>query len=127
MLTAATSNNLLYAVPVIFSMGIIVCLIMSLLLIFKNLKNNVALLVFLIGLASRLIMGFSPTIFVSGNRTMIFFEFAMIIGALLIWQELIKKTDKNDLKIQGRVSASIKILGAMQYLNILFFILLTQK
>lgn len=127
LLTAATSNNLLYAVPVIFSMGIIVCLIMSLLLIFKNLKNNVALLVFLIGLASRLIMGFSPTIFVSGNRTMIFFEFSMIIGALLIWQELIKKTDKNDLKIQGRVSASIKILGAMQYLNILFFILLTQK
>lgn len=127
LLNAATSNNLLYAVPVIFSMGIIVCIIMSLLLIFKNLKNNVALLVFLVGFASRLIIGFSPTIFVSGSRTLIFFEFAMIIASMLIWQEMIKKTDKNELKVQGKVSATIKILGVMQYLNILFFILLTQK
>ena len=58
---------------------------------------------------------------------MIFFEFAMIIVAMLVWQELMKKNDKNDLKIQGRVSATIKVLGAMQYLNILFLILLTQK
>ena len=108
-------------------MGIIVCIIMSLLLIFKNLKNNVALLVFLVGFASRLIIGFSPTIFVSGSRTLIFFEFAMIIASMLIWQEMIKKTDKNELKVQGKVSATIKILGVMQYLNILFFILLTQK
>ena len=127
LLTAATANNLLYAVPVMFSMFVIVCLIMTILLIFKNLKNNVALLVFLVGLASRLIIGFSPTVFISGQRTMIFFEFAMIIVAMLVWQELIKKNDKNDLKIQGRISATIKILGAMQYLNILFLILLTQK
>jgi hypothetical protein len=127
LLTAATSNNLLYVVPVIFSMGIIICLIMSLLLIFKNLKNNLALLVFLIGFASRFIIGFSSTIFVSGHRTMIFFEYAMIICSILIWQEITKKTDKNELKVQGRVSATIKILGVMQYLNMLFFILLTQK
>ena len=99
LLTAATANNLLYAVPVMFSMLVIVCMIMTILLIFKNLKNNVALLVFLVGLASRLIIGFSPTVFVSGQRTMIFFEFAMIIVAMLVWQELIKKNDKNDLKI----------------------------
>ena len=51
----------------------------------------------------------------------------MIIASMLIWQEMIKKTDKNELKVQGKVSATIKILGVMQYLNILFFILLTQK
>lgn len=127
LLTAATSNNLLYAVPVLFSFGIIICIIMSLLLIFKNLKNNYALFVFLVGLASRLIMGFSPTIFVSGQRTMIFFEFAMIAAAILIWQELTKKIDKNDIKVQNRVAQIIKYTAALQYFNILFLILLTQK
>ena len=127
LLTAATSNNLLYAAPVMFSMAVIVCLIMTILLIFKNLKNNIALLVFLVGLASRLIIGFSPTVFISGQRTMIFFEFAMIIVAMLVWQELIKKTDKADIKVQNRLSITIKLLGAMQYFNMLFLILLTQK
>lgn len=127
MLTAANSNNLFYTLPVIFAFIILVCVILSIMIIFKNLKNNIALLVFLVGLASRLIMGFSPTIFASANRTMIFFEFSMIIVSILIWQELIKKNDKNDIKVQNRTSAIIKCAGILQYLNVLLCIFLTQK
>ncbi len=127
MLTAANSNNLFYTLPVIFAFINFMCVILSIMLIFKNLKNNIALLVFLVGLASRLIMGFSPTIFASANRTMIFFEFSMIIVSILIWQELIKKNDKNDIKIQNRTSAIIKCAGVLQYLNVLLCIFLTQK
>ncbi|MDO4996914.1 MAG: DUF6056 family protein [Bacilli bacterium] len=127
MITAANSNNLINLIPIIFSFAIIICLIMSILLIFKNLKNNIAILVFLVGLSSRLIMGFSPTVFVSGERTMIFFDFAMIIVSLLIWQELQKKNDKLDKKVQNRVEILIKLLGTLQYINVLFCILLTQK
>lgn len=127
MLTAANSNNLFYTLPIIFAFINFTCVILSIMLIFKNLKNNVALLVFLVGLASRLIMGFSPTIFASANRTMIFLEFSMIIVSILIWQELIKKTDKNDIKIQNRTAAVIKCAGVLQYLNVLLCIFLTQK
>lgn len=127
MLTAANCNNFLYVVPIIFSFAIFICLSLSILLIFKNLKNNIAILVFFVGLASRIIMGFSPTIFVSGERTMIFFEFAMIIVSILIWQELIKKTDKNDIKIRKKAEIIIKCAGALQYFNVLMCILLTQK
>ena len=127
MINAATCNNLVYTLPLILAFANIICIVLSLLVIFKNLKNNIAVLIFLIGLASRLIIGFSPTIWVSGERTMIFFEFSMIIISILIWQELMKKTDKTDKKVQKRVSFVIKLAGILQYLNILFCILLTQK
>ena len=127
MLTAANSNNLLNVVPIVLAFLNITCLILSILLIFKNLKDNIAILVFLAGLASRLIMGFSPTIFASGARTMIFFEFAMIIVSILIWQELLKKNDKLDKKAQNRVEVFIKSIGVVQYINVLLCILMTQK
>lgn len=127
ILSPATSNNMLYVVPIIFSFINFIAITLSLLLIFKKLNNNVALIVFFAGLASRLVMGFSPTIFSSGERTMIFFEFAMIIDSILIWQELMKKSDKNDIKVQKRTGTIIKCIGAIQYFNILLCILYTQK
>lgn len=127
MLTAANCNNLLNTIPLIFACVNFICIAMSLLLIFKNLKNNVAILVFLVGLASRLIMGFSPTVFLSGERTMLFFEFSMIIVSILVWQELIKKNDKSDKKIQKRTEFVIKSSAVLQYINCLVCILITQK
>lgn len=127
MLTAINCNNLLYTLPLIFAFVNFICIVLSLLVIFKNLKDNMAVLIFLVGLASRLIIGFSPTIWVSGERTMIFFEFAMIIVSILIWQELVKKSEKNDKKLQRRVGLVIKIAGVLQYTNVLLCILLTQK
>ncbi len=127
VLTAANSNNLINLIPIVFSYLNFTCLILSILLIFRNLKNNVAILVFLVGFASRLIMGFSPTIFVSGPRTMIFFDFAMIIVSLLVWQELLKKNDKIDKKAQTKAEIIIKAVGVFEYINVLLCILLTQK
>ena len=127
ILTAGNCNNLFNVVPVVFASINFICIIMSLLLMYKNLKNNTALLVFLIGFASRLIMGFSPTVFLSGERTMLFFEFAMIIVSILIWQEIIKKTDKNEKKIVKRTEFIIKTTAVMQYVNCLICILATQK
>ncbi len=127
MLTATNSNNLLYTIPFIFASVNIVCIIMSLLLIFRNLKNNTAVLVFLIGFASRLVVVFSPTVFLSSERTMIFLDFSMIIVTYLVWQELIKKTDKNDKKIQRKMEFLIRATAVLQYANCLIAILMTQK
>lgn len=127
MLSAANSNNLLNVIPILLASVNFICLALSILLIFKNLKNNIAILVFLIGLSSQVILGFSPTVFSSIERTTIFFEFSMIIVALLIWQEFTKKTDKNDKKILKRTEIIIKVAGILQYINVLMCILLTQK
>lgn len=127
MLTAANSNNLLNVIPFIFAAANFIAIIMSLLLIFKNLKNNIAILVFLAGLASRLLMGFSPTVFLSGERTMLFFDFSMIIVSILVWQELTKKNDKYDKKIQKRTEFVIKSAAVLQYINSIVCILITQK
>lgn len=127
MLTAANSNNLVNVIPLIFAFTNFICLALSILLIFKNLKNNIAILVFLVGLASKIILGFSPTVFSSVERSTIYFEFSMIIVLLLIWQEIIKKTDKNDKKVQKKTEIIIKGAGILQYINVLMCILLTQK
>ena len=127
VLTAANCNNLLNVVPFVFAAGNIICIILSLLLVYKKLDSNIAVLVFLAGFASRLVMGFSPTVFLSGERTMLFFEFAMIIVSILVWQEIIKKTDKSEKKVQKRIEFIIKSGAAMQYINCLICILATQK
>ena len=71
-------------------------------------------------------MAFSPTIFASTNRTFIFMEFAMLICTLLMMQDYMKKDDKNHRKVQNKLIAVTKIAAVLQYLNILFFIMITQ-
>lgn len=127
ILTAANCNNFLYVLPIIFSMIVFMCIVLSILLIFKNLKDNLAVFVFLVGFASRLIMGFSPSVFMSSIRTIFFFDFSMLIVSLLICQEFLKKTDKAEKKVQRRTYAIIEGIGVLQYLNVLITILLTQK
>ncbi len=127
LLTAANCNNLFFVLPLMLSMVVFFSIILSLLLIFKNLKKNIAVLVFLVGLASRLIMGFSPSIFLSSVRTIFFFDIAMLIVTVLIWQEINKKTDKTEKRMHRRTYAIIKGIAVLQYINILFTILLTQK
>ena len=51
----------------------------------------------------------------------------MIIVSILVWQEIIKKTDKNEKKIQKRVEFIIKLGAVLQYINCLVCILATQK
>ena len=126
-LSSESGNNILYYIPVLASMINFSFIGLCLGLIFNKLKSNVALICYLAGFASRFIMGFSPTVFASSERTIIFFDFAMIICSILIWQELIKKQEKTDLKIQNRTLSLIKILGCMEYINVLFCILFTQK
>lgn len=106
-------------VEFLISIAVIVCIFISLLLIFKKVKNNMAFYVFGCGLVTRLVMGFSPTIFVSTNRTCIFLEFACLICTLLIWQEFIKKAEK---KTKTRVYNIVAWSSIVQYIVSLAFI-----
>ena len=51
----------------------------------------------LIGGASRVMMGFSPTVFVSGTRTMIFLYFALLIITMLLYKEYQNRLNKKEL------------------------------
>jgi len=122
ILRPATFNYLGSYVPLMISLVVITCIFISLLLIFKKLRNNVAFYVFGCGLATRILMGFSPTVFVSRNRTCIFLEFACLICALLIWQEFIKKAEK---KTKTKVYNVVAVSAIVQYVVTLSFILIS--
>ena len=57
---------------------------------------------------------------------MIFFEFAMISIAMITWQNIIKD-NKVDKKLINKAEIAIKFTAVVQYLNVLFCILFTQK
>lgn len=126
MVTAGNYTELTNFVPVILSLAILASIVLCLVLIAKKLKNSLAALVFIAGFATRCAMALSPTIFVSTNRTFVFMEFAMLICTLLIMQEYSKKTEKSDRKAQSKLMWIAKILAAVQYANVLFFIMITQ-
>ena len=67
-------------------------------------------------------MGFSPTVFVSTNRTCIFLEFACLICTLLIWQEFIKKAEK---KTKTKVYNVVVWTAIIQYIISLSFIFIS--
>lgn len=123
LLTVANCNKIYYTFPIIFTFANFICIGMSLLLLTKKYKNNIVFLIYLAGLASRVIMGFSPTVFVSKTRTMIFFDFAMIIMSFLILQQLNNKKTKGINYING----IIKLTAVIQYINVLVYIYSEQK
>ena len=66
----------------IFALVISVLFIVTVIYILvKLLKENsiLPIIIILMGCASRVIMGFSPTVFVSGSRTMIFMYFSLLV------------------------------------------------
>ena len=109
-------------VNLIISLVVVFSIFASLLLIFKKLKNNIAFYVFGCGLVTRITLAFSPTIFVSRNRTFIIMEICYLICTLLIWQEFEKNADK---KIKTKVYNGIMCLAIVQYLISLCFVLVT--
>ena len=107
----------------IISLIVIVSIFVSLLLIFKKVKNNIAFYVFGCGLVTRLALAFSPTLFVSRERTFIIMELTCLICTLLIWQDFEKVADK---KIKSRIYNLIVFLSIIEYIISINFVLLNQ-
>lgn len=122
ILKASSYSFLGSYVEFIISLVVIMSIFICLLLIFKKLKNNIAFYVFGCGLVTRIIMGFSPTVFASENRTCLFLEFACLICTLLIWQEFIKKVEK---KTKTRVYNVVVWTSVVQYVVTLTFVLMS--
>lgn len=110
-------------VPIIFSFVVFGSIALSLLLTTRLIKNNIVTFIYLLGLASRMMMGFSPTIFASSDRTFLFLEFSFIIVGILLWQEILKITQNE--KILNRITIFYVILAIFQILNTWIFTLLS--
>ena len=89
--TIQSSNvvDLDYYAIAAFSISVIMCLmfIYLLLVIFKK-DNLLPVFILLAGICSRIMMGFSPTIFASGERTFLFLYMSIIIVCLLVIYKL---------------------------------------
>ena len=126
MVNIENYTNLLNFFPIILDFIVLGSMALSLLLIFKKMRKNVAILIFILGLATRVAMGFSPTVFASTERTFIFFEFAILLDCILVWKEYLKETDKAQVKVRDRLEVFFVIVAILQYLHTLIFTFISQ-
>lgn len=97
-ITALSSSVSLFYIFI--NIVMIVLIIICLFFIFgKSKKAYLSILILAAGLVSRIIIGFSPTIFASGLRTFIYFYFALLIVNLLVVDNIFKKTTRSVQKI----------------------------
>ncbi|OUO28999.1 DUF6056 family protein [Eubacterium sp. An3] len=78
-------------IPDTFITLILVCIIISIWQVVTNKKMAIVLIyIGAIGFVSRIIMGFSPTIWASGTRTFIFMYFSIMIISVILFKEILK-------------------------------------
>ena len=126
MLTPTNYTNFFNFMPLIFAFVLLASITLNILLIFKNLKNNIAILIYVLGVGSRVAIGFSPTVFASTERTFLFFDFALIIISILVWKEFIKETDKSAVNARNRLAIGIGILSVLEYIHTVIYALVSQ-
>lgn len=105
--------NLTTVGAAILSLVLFVSILISIYYSFSDRKRSVLnCLVFLAGVASRFIIGFSPTIYASGERVSLFLNIAFIILIIHLLNELpIRKKQKNI------VFYGLGVMALLQYVN----------
>ena len=116
VLTTANINEFGNFIPLLISIIVFSFMALSILIIFKKINGNIPLLVFFVGFGSRIIASFSSTVFMSAPRTILFFDFAMLIDSLLIIQDLIINNKEKQVDV---LSISIKCIAGLQVLNLM--------
>jgi hypothetical protein len=92
-------------------------IVILLYLIFDNSWNSLIIIgIYLLGISSRIILAFSPTIWASGERTYAFMFISLIICNIMMFQQIVKV---NLLKFSKYFIIFIGTLATMSYLNLL--------
>ena len=100
--------------PILIYIAILFIIGLDLFLIFdKYEKKGLVVIMYLAGLASRLIIGFSPTVFASGERTSFFLYYSFIILSVIV----IKEMKKKDITGISAIYCSIALLGAINIIE----------
>lgn len=115
----AIPSNMMLNRPVLIAILITIYLLVSCcLMLYKTFDKNIfPTLIFIAGFASRLMMGFSPTIFASSTRTTTYFYMLMIMLTLMLIKRLYDEHwfNENEKVI---LTGFILLLAVLNYLNI---------
>ena len=91
-----TKSNMLI---ILFITVFVLSIAINLYFILKNSKSIYVkftpVIILFVGILSRVMMGFSPTIYASGKRTFVFYHFCLIICIMLILNEMVKNNKEN--------------------------------
>jgi hypothetical protein len=118
MINEDNLKNIYTYEPLILLAIVVVCVLAGMYMCFKDDLNKLLLSVslLLLGFATRGVMAFSPTLWVSGTRTFIFLYFSLLICTFLFYQKIRTVKDK-------RESIAICILVIITiYANLNFFV-----
>jgi hypothetical protein len=108
--------------PLILLIIISLCILISIYYCFgKTLKTLVTSYILIIGFISRVIMGFSPTIWASNDRTFIFMYFSIIIIGIILYEEIYKY----NFIIIKYINKMIIILAIILFTKLLFYTILS--
>ena len=115
-----TNNNILgFYIMFVYYMIYLFCIIISIYAIFKNTDKSAFLIIlFGVGVVSRIVLGFSSTVFASGERTALFLYVSCIIIVIYIWEHL--RELKRENKVINIVILMLCLIAYIQnYLTVL--------
>lgn len=90
IINSSNFTDLSMYIPMVIYGVVLLCIFIDIFLIFK--KSNISIvtaIIYLLGLATRGVMGFSPTVFASTERPSTFLYFAFIIITILIYKKML--------------------------------------
>lgn len=98
LLSQLFNDNIFYfCIVLAYYLIFLISIIISLYAIFKNTNKSIfVIILFGVGVISRIALGFSPTVYASGERTSLFLYASCIIIIIYIWKYLrdLKKDDR---------------------------------
>ncbi len=115
-ITAGTYHMSRNYIPTLLSALVIIAVIVTLALISENWYECLTYeMIYLAGIGTRLVMGFSPTIFASGMRTYTYYYFAEIALTLLILQRNVDLTEEHRVlrKVLPIIVVLLLLIGCM--------------
>lgn len=119
VINSATYNNVFLYIMILYYFIILACIIISLYSIFKDTNNRVVTIsILILGIISRLIMGLSPTVFASAERTAIFLYASFIILIIYILKYL--KENQKDIKFMYYGTIGVSIISYIKNLISIF-------
>lgn len=115
--TGATFSSLHSLFPDALLGGIVLCILLGLYESFERKESGLlAVLIVLLGLATRFVMGFSPTIWASGERTFSILYFSLIVCSIMLFNQIAKCGSSRFLRVLFAVISSTAVLS---YINTL--------
>ncbi|MFA0816677.1 MAG: DUF6056 family protein [Anaerofustis sp.] len=115
--TGATFSSLHSLFPDVLFGGIVLCILFGLYEAFERKESGLfAVFVVLLGLSTRFVMGFSPTIWASGERTFAILYFSLIVCSVMLFNQIAKYSS---LRFRQILFAVVSTIAVLSYINTL--------